>query len=198
MIEHPTGKDRPFSFTIPYPATIPSRIDQHTQRRLSDLKGQFQDEQAFEEMLALEDRILYDVYEIQRPQTAGELLMGISVVHPGKVGREFFMTKGHYHAVRDTAEVYLALKGEGIMLMQTLAGEWQAEELTAGKVLYVPPFWAHRSICTSRQEDLVFFFIYPANAGHDYGAIEEQGFCKLVVETEQGIEIIDNPRWRQA
>lgn len=188
--------DLPFSFTLPSPTPIPTRVDRHLQRRLSDLRGQFLDAQAYEAMLATEDTLLYEVYEIQRPAVAGELLMGVSVIHPGKVGREFFMTKGHFHAVLDTAEVYYCLKGQGCMVMENPEGEACVEPLSPGKVLYVPPRWAHRSVCTSPQEDLVFFFVYPGHAGHDYGTIEGQGFRKLVVEGEQGVEIIDNPRWR--
>ena len=54
-------------------------------------------------------------------------------------------------------------------------------------------------MCTSRQEDLVTFFVYPGHAGHDYGTIEKQGFSKLVLErrrhrdritTLEGIEAI--------
>jgi len=197
MIEKPPDKDYPFSFPIPFPAAIPDRMKKSTRRCLSALKGQFQDEPAFADMLEEDDRVIYEVYEIERPDVAGELLMGISIIHPGKVGHEFYMTKGHYHAFAGAAETYIALQGEGILLMQTVNGEWQAEALTPGRVVYVPPGWAHRSICTSNQEDLVFFFIYPADAGHDYGAIEEQGFCKMVIDSEHGVEIIDNPRWKK-
>ncbi|HZW05236.1 MAG TPA: glucose-6-phosphate isomerase family protein, partial [Anaerolineaceae bacterium] len=102
---------------------------------------------------------------------------------------------GHFHSVLETAEVYTCLKGEGFMVMETPEGDTCVEPLTPGRVLYVPPRWAHRSVCTSRQEDLVTFFAYPANAGHDYGTIEKQGFRKLVVEGKNGIEVIDNPRW---
>jgi glucose-6-phosphate isomerase len=127
----------------------------------------------------------------------GELMMGISIVHPGKLGREFFMTKGHFHSVLETCEIYQCLRGEGYMVMETPEGEACVEALAPGRVLYVPPRWAHRSVCTSRLEDLVTFFAYPANAGHDYGTIERQGFRKLVVEGAQGPEIVDNPRWTQ-
>jgi glucose-6-phosphate isomerase len=48
---------------------------------------------------------------------------------------------------------------------------------------------------TSSDEDLVTFFVYPGNAGHDYGSIEKQGFRKLVVERDGQAEVIDNPRW---
>ena len=193
--------DIPFTFTLPFPDLVPSRVDNHICRRLSSLRGQFLDGDAYDAMLAKEDTLIYEVYEIRRPEVAGELAMGISVVHPGKVGAEFFMTKGHYHAILECGEVYYCMKGEGFMVMETPEGEASVEALRPGKVLYVPPCWAHRSVCTSRQEDLATFFVYPANAGHDYGTIERQGFRKLVVEVEgeagMGIEIIDNPRWKR-
>jgi len=186
--------DRPFSFTLPSPDVIPSRVDNHIIRRLSALKGQFLDEAAYSKMLAEDDKLLYEVYEVKRPEVEGEFLMGISIVHPGKVGNEFFMTKGHYHSVLDTAEIYYCLRGEGFMVMETPEGETMVEPLKPGNVLYVPPRWAHRSVCTSRLEDLVTFFAYPGNAGHDYGTIEQTGFRKLVVDGPSGVEIIDNPR----
>jgi oxalate decarboxylase/phosphoglucose isomerase-like protein (cupin superfamily) len=46
------------------------------------------------------------------------------------------------------------------------------------------PRWAHRSVNASLDEDLITFFIYPGDAGHDYGTIEQQGFRKLVVEQD--------------
>ena len=85
-----------------------------------------------------------------RPEVAGELLHGISIVHPGKVGDEYYMTKGHFHTVLDTAEVYYCLKGDGAMVMETPEGEWSVEELHPGRVLYVPPRWAHRSVPITR------------------------------------------------
>lgn len=186
--------DVPFSFILPSPDVIPSRVDNHITRKLSALKGQFLDQVAFNKMLAEDDRLIYEVYEVKRPEIAGEILMGISIVHPGKVGNEFFMTKGHFHTILETAEVYYCLRGEGYMVMETPEGETSVEALNPGSVLYVPPRWAHRSVCTSRQEDLVTFFAYPGNAGHDYGTIEQTGFRKLVIEGPDGIEIIDNPR----
>jgi len=85
-----------------------SRYDHHIVRNLSVMEGQFLDQTAFQAMLVEEDRVLYQVYEIKRPEVAGELLHGVSIVHPGKVGDEYYMTKGHFHTVLDTAEVYAA------------------------------------------------------------------------------------------
>lgn len=187
-------RDLPFTFTLPLPEVIPSRKDNHIQRRLSALRGQFLEQAAYDRMLAREDELVYEVYEIKRPEAQGELIMGVSIVHPGKVGREFYMTKGHFHSALETSEIYCCLRGEGYMVMETPEGETSVEPLTPGKLLYVTPGWAHRSVCTSRQEDLVTFFAYPANAGHDYATIERTGFRKLVVDGPQGPEIVDNPR----
>ena len=185
--------DLPFTFTLPSPKMIPSRADNHVERHLSALKGQFLDQEAYDKLLSEQDQLIYEVYEIKRPEVEGEIMMGISIIHPGKVGKEFFMTKGHFHSVLETSEVYYCLRGEGYMVMENPEGDTCVEALTPGKVLYVPPRWAHRSVCTSRQEDLVTFFAYPANAGHDYGTIERQGFRKLVLDGPNGPEIVDSP-----
>jgi glucose-6-phosphate isomerase len=192
----PNPKNQPFTFDIILPEGILSQYDNHITRTLSSMKGQYADDQAYATMLAQEDTLLYEVYEIARPHVAGELLHGLSIVHPGKVGDEYFMTKGHFHTVLDTSEVYYCLKGEGMMVMETPEGDWAVEKLRPGKVLYVPPRWAHRSVNTSQHEDLVTFFVYPGHAGHDYGTIETQGFRKLILERDNQPCIADNPRWR--
>jgi len=187
--------DKPFTLELPMPDVIPTHYDNHVKRHLSDLKGLFHDQIACEKMLALDNPLVYEVYEIHRPEVAGEMLSGVSIVHPGKVGNEFFMTKGHFHVVLDTAEIYYCLRGEGFMVMETPQGETAVEALSPGRVLYIPPRWAHRSVVTSRLEDLVTFFLYPANAGHDYGTIERLGFRKIIIDAEKGPEIISNPRY---
>jgi glucose-6-phosphate isomerase len=187
--------DLPYTFDLLFPQGLPSKYDNHVVRRLSSMRGQFADAQAYAAQLEKEDVVLYEVYELKRPELAGELLHGISIVHPGKVGDEYAMTKGHFHMVLQTAEIYQCLKGEGAMVMENPEGNWAVEELRPGRILYVPPRWAHRSVNTGRQEDLVTFFVYPGHAGHDYGTIETQGFRKLMVEVDGRPQIADNPRW---
>lgn len=186
--------DLPSTFELS-PDLVPTRYDNHIRRRLSSMRGQFHDADAFARFLAREDVVLYEVYEQKRPERTGELLHGISVVHPGRVGDEFFMTKGHFHSVIDTAEIYYCLRGYGRMVMETPEGDWTVEELRPGRVLYVPPRWAHRSVNIGSADDLVTFFVYPGHAGHDYVTIERRGFRKLVVARPDGPAIIDNPRW---
>jgi glucose-6-phosphate isomerase len=189
-------QDHPFTFGISLPEGIPTHYDNHIVRRLSAMQGQFADRVAYLAALARQDVLLYEVYEIRRPELAGELLHGTSIVHPGRVGNEYFMTKGHFHAELETAEVYYCLKGEGMMVMETPEGDWAVETLRPGRVLYVPPRWAHRSVNTSPDQDLVTFFIYPGHAGHDYGTIEQKGFRKLVVNKNGQPKVVDNPGWR--
>jgi len=187
----------PSSFRLDPPHFIPSKYDNHIKRKLSAMKGQYFDHAAYNRMLAEEDTLLYEVYEIHRPENSGELLHGISIVHPGKVGDEYFMTKGHFHTILETGEIYYCQKGHGYMVMETPEGDWAVEELHPGTVLYVLPHWAHRSVNASPDEDLIMFFAYPGHAGHDYGTIEERGFRKLVIERSGKPAIIDNPRWEQ-
>jgi glucose-6-phosphate isomerase len=189
-------KTTPFSFSIDLPSGIPTYYENHLERRLSAMQGQFLDVEAFNKTVDGGDPILYEVYEISRPEVSGELIHGISILYPGKIGDEFYMTKGHFHTVLDTAEIYYSLQGEGVMVMETPEGDWMVEELSPGRVLYVPPRWAHRSVNTRNDIALISFFTYPGNAGHDYGTIETQGYRKLVVEKNGRIEIVDNPRWK--
>jgi glucose-6-phosphate isomerase len=184
----------PFTIDVKMPGPELSQYDNHIRRSLSNMKGQFNDEAAFEAMLAAEDRLLYEVYEFRRPEVEGELLSGFSIIHPGKVGSEYNMTKGHFHSVLETAEVYYILGGQGCMVMETPEGDSSVADLCPGRILYVPPRWAHRTVNTG-DKDLVMLFIYPGNAGHDYGTIERQGFRKLVVEVDGKPQIVDNPRW---
>ena len=104
------------------------------------------------------------------------------------------MTKGHFHEVLETGEVYYALRGTGMLVMETPEGDCQVEPFVAGQVVYVPPRWAHRTVNTGN-EDLLFFWVYPAHAGHDYRTIEERGFRKLVIDVAGVPTVIDNPRW---
>ena len=106
------------------------------------------------------------------------------------------MTKGHFHSVRRPAEIYYCLQRRRAMVMETPEGETAVEALTPGKVLYVSPRWAHRSVCTSRQEDLVIFSS-TRERGPRLRTIEQRGLSQAGHRRADGVEIIDNPRWRK-
>jgi len=165
-----------------------------THRFVANMASQFLDSEAAK---ALGDTPIYDFYELnQIPETDGELKFGTSIVYPGKVGDEYFMTKGHFHTILETGEVYYCLAGKGAMLMETPEGEVSLIDMKPGEAVYVPPRWAHRSINTG-SETLVTFFVFRSDAGHDYGTIEQKGYRKLVVERDGKPVMIDNPRWAE-
>ena len=121
--------------------------------------------------------------------------MGTSILHPGKIGDEYYFTKGHYHSKLDTAEAYYCLSGEGFMLIENPEGDWRAIPMKGGEAVYVPKRYAHRTVNTGKT-DLVTFFAFGGEAGHDYGTIETKGYRKLIVERDGKPEIIDNPKWK--
>ncbi|MBD9625037.1 glucose-6-phosphate isomerase [Ensifer sp. ENS06] len=164
-------------------------------RTLSKMKGMFHDQAAFEAQLAKGDTLLYEFYDMGVPDSEKDVAYGTSITYPGKVGDEYHMTKGHFHTVIDTAEVYYCLRGHGYMMMETPEGKTEWLEFLPGKAVYVPGRWAHRSINVHPTEPLVTFFAFPGNAGHDYGTIESKGFRKLMVERDGKPTVIDNPRW---
>jgi len=188
-------KTRPFGFDMPAGDFETDPYDSHIERRLSTLSGLFSDRGAYDGLLRRGDPVVYEVRSMARPELEGELSFGLSIVHAGRVGDEYYMTKGHYHGIRETAEVYHCLQGRGALLMENQDGDWALEEFRPGRVVYVTPGWAHRSINLSEQEDLVTFFVYPSHAGHDYATIESRGFRKLVLREAGGYRLADNPRW---
>ena len=115
------------------------------------------------------------------------------MIEPGRVGREYFMTKGHVHARRDRAEVYVGLGGRGLLILESPAGEVATLEMRPGASAYVPPHWAHRTVNTGA-EPFSFLAVYPADAGYDYGTIAERGFASIVVERDGAPALIANPR----
>lgn len=164
-------------------------------RPLSTLKGYFADANAFEAAVVAGDPLVYEYFDMGIPETDGNVAYGTTVINPGRIGDEYYMTKGHFHTVLDTAEVYYCLSGHGGMLMETPEGDVEWREMKAGTCVYVPGRWAHRSINISASEPFVMFFAFPGHAGHDYGSIATRGFRKLMVERDGVPTLVDNPRW---
>ena len=126
------------------------------------------------------ETVHYEVYELE---PAGRMRLAVTLMRPGKVGNEYHMTKGHFHEDPEAGEIYFGLAGKGLLLMQTKEGETREVELTSGSAACIPPGWAHRSVNTG-DEDFVFLAVFPEDAGHDYAAIETEGFKMRVVEVD--------------
>lgn len=155
-----------------------------TERCLSDLRGVFRDTRSYELALASGDPLIYAVTPVEPAQGDGQMHYGLGILYPGKIGDEFFLTKGHYHSHRPAAEIYVGLKGEGRMLLECEEShECRMVTLRESAVVYVPGHTAHRTVNTG-SEPLLYLGIYPANAGHDYAAIAERNFRMVIVERE--------------
>lgn len=168
----------------------------HWKRHLSDMHSMYQDHDEVVRILEAEDPLIYEVYEIAVPERYGHLIQCTSIIYPGKIGREYYMTKGHYHEKKDTAEIYLCLVGSGFLLAQTEEGNSRALRMKSGTSTYIPPFWAHRTVNTG-DGPLVFYAVYPADAGHDYGSIEEVGFPHIILEERGKPTIKENPLFQK-
>ena len=171
-----------------------SKTAETTKRYLSQMKDMFYYVEAAEEILKTEDPLIYEFYELGFPEREGDLAFGTTILYPGLVGEEYYMTKGHFHTKLETAEVYYTLSGEGYMVMENPEGDTIEIPLVKGQALYVPRRYAHRSVNTGN-EPLVMFFTFDADAGHDYGTIETKGYHKMVVERQGKAEIVPNPKW---
>lgn len=163
------------------------------ERHLSDMRGMYIDEAATEQAIAQGDPLLYEVNQYDVPFETGQLLVVTTVIQPGRVGDEYYMTKGHFHEQIDRAEVYVGLQGQGYLLLETTGGEFEALPVEPGTLTYIPPYWAHRMVNVGREE-FIFFGVYPADAGHNYGDIEKRGFVKVLVERDGRPTLLLNPR----
>lgn len=168
------------------------------QKRFGELEGLYADEAAFDAMREhWNDRVVYEVSEFRPNEASGDLIFGVTRMAPGKVGDEFFITRGHIHKQPDRPEIYYGRKGRGLMLMESPEGEVRIIPVDEHSVCYVPPYWIHRSVNIG-DDDLVMLFCYPADSGQDYEIIARSGGmrARVVDDCNGGWKEIANPAWR--
>lgn len=144
-------------------------------RTLVDLAGIFENEGARAAMP--QDTIVYYVqsHELLPEGTCGGLFFGTSNVMPGQVDGEYFMTKGHFHQRRETAEYYWCIQGNGALILMDERRNCWVEWLQPGTLHYIPGHVAHR-LANTGSDVLRVGACWPADAGHDYGSIKTDGF----------------------
>ena len=168
------------------------------EKRLSDLAGLYADEAAYQALVSsVGDPIVYDVEDFRPGTESGNLNYGVTRMSPGRVGSEFFLTRGHIHERADRPEIYYGQTGHGLMQMESPEGETRIVEIKPQIICYVPPFWIHRSINVGT-EDLVMVFVYPSDSGQDYGIIEaSNGMRHRVVAAADGSwALSENPAYK--
>lgn len=186
----------PFTLALDFTSGKLEPATSHIKRNLSSMQGMYADTAAEQTLLAREDPLLYEVLQYDVPEENGQLISCTTILYPGHVGNEYYMTKGHYHEKADTGEIYLGLRGHGKLLLQ-VDDRFSALDIHPGTVAYVPPYWAHRTVNIG-SEPFVFFAVYPADAGHNYGAIEREGFQQLVLAQNGEPVLVPSPRWKRS
>lgn len=138
----------------------------------------------------------------------------ITVWESGTVGGEYIKTYGHYH-VDDLPETYWFVSGEGVMLMQKLAGDgsdpskvedFKALVVKAGDTIDIPIRYGHLAVNTGptflvTNDDSPVAGIgdsasMPAHA--DYKPVQAmRGFAYYVVEHHGKPALIKNPLYAE-
>jgi glucose-6-phosphate isomerase len=151
-----------------------------TVKKIGDLTDFFVSEAVRKKMD--QQKIVYTVQaHLPVPEgTPGGLFFGTTRIRPGLVGDEYFMTKGHFHSLADRSEYYWGLHGEGVLILMDTKRRFWGERIYAGSLHYIPAHTAHRVANTGDQE-LAFGACWPADAGHNYDEITQNGFsCRLL------------------
>jgi len=166
------------------------------EKQLSELDGIYADANAFAAALSRGDGVVYAVEDYRPSMASGDLCFGVTHMLPGRIGDEFYMTRGHIHAIGSRPETYRGELGQGVMLMESPEGEVVMLEVTPGATVYVPPYWIHRSVNTGAVP-LVMSFVYPADSGQDYGIIARSNGMKVRIMADgSGWTAVPNPDWR--
>lgn len=144
-------------------------------RTAGDLAGVFRDQAAFRQLAP--DTVIYRVQSVMpvKEGTPGGLFWGTTVIEPGQVGDEYFMTKGHFHALRDRSEYYVTTCGEGALILMDADRHTRFEPMLPSSVHYIPAHTAHR-VANIGKAPLSFFACWPSDAGYDYVTILREGF----------------------
>lgn len=166
----------------------------HYQKTFRDLDGLYEDAEAFAKLLNERgDAVAYEVTDYKPSANAGDIIIGVTRMEPGKVGCEYYMTRGHIHARPNRPEMYYGESGLGVMLLESPDGQVRTVEIGPKTMCYVPPFWIHRSVNVG-SEPLVMTFSYPADSGQDYDIIARAGGMRsrIVDDGNGGWKAIDN------
>jgi glucose-6-phosphate isomerase, archaeal len=159
-------------------------------KRLGELRSIYQDTAAVD---ATDGQAL--AYEVIEYRAEGsDIIFGTTIMQPGQVGAEYFMTRGHFHVRPDRGEVYYTQSGDGLLLLESRSGENRTVEMKPGVCAFIPPDWGHRSINIGNGR-LVFVWVCTADAGHDYAQIMTKGMRSIVVARNGKPAVVPNPKW---
>ena len=158
-------------------------------RKIKDIPGIFADEKAYSEMDQEQLAYTIQAWLPVADGTLGGLFFGVSTIYPGKVGNEYFMTKGHFHLQSDRAEFYWGIQGQGMLILMGRDQNTWAEEVYPGSLHYIGGHIAHR-LANRGIDKLIVGACWPSDAGHDYEEIANKGFSARLFEVNGKPELV--------
>ena len=122
--------------------------------------------------------VVYEIYgtagEVEGPP---KLHYATTVLHPGQVGGEFFMTRGHFHTNPERGELVFTLSGEGALILMDRDRKTWMETMSNGSIHDINGAHAHR-VANSGDSPLIFLVAWMSDCGHDYESIKTDGFSR--------------------
>lgn len=150
----------------------------HSTVHLSKIRDLFKYQDEIKRILEKDDLIIYETYYPDIEENEMYLFYGITKIHPGRIGKEFFMTRGHIHKPEVMSETYTCLSGKGMLLVQK-DKKIKKIPMTPGTIAYVGPYSMHRTYNTGN-EPFIFITSIRADYMHDYSILENPGFVDTV------------------
>lgn len=122
-----------------------------------------------------DERVVYRTYGMAGEDTEQpELRWATTVIEPGDVNGEPFMTRGHVHLKPERGEWMMTLNGSGELRLKRCGegGGWlvHPEPMRAGSVHMIDGALAHRVVNTG-SEPLAFVVVWLSDCGHDYAPL---------------------------
>lgn len=149
-------------------------------RTLAELAPIFADREAAGAMAP--ETIVYETHGCPGEMDGeARLLYATTIIQPGTVGDEYFMTRGHFHTDPSLGELMFTLKGQGALVLMDRERTTWAEEMSSGSVHDIDGRHAHR-VVNKGDEPLVFLVAWMSDCGHDYESIRELGFGKRLMK----------------
>ena len=124
------------------------------------------------------EQVVYETHgcpgEVEGPP---RLLYATTILNPGDVQGECFMTRGHFHTNTERGELVFTLKGSGVLILMDRDRETWVETMATGSVHEIDGRHAHRA-ANCGDEPLILLVAWMSDCGHDYESIKEFGFGK--------------------
>lgn len=131
-------------------------------RKLKDMKDRFSKKERVKNILKKKNPEIYRVYIKKLDE---DFVIGKTVIKPGQIDGEYYMTKGHKHE-NSIPEIYILEKGKGKLILQNKTTK--TINLRKNIPVLVPGKSAHRLVNTGK-DNLEVLTIYNKKSGHSYG-----------------------------